>query len=130
VVSVNTRIRSGATILLDVLADVKGAYPSPSQERLGNRYETMGGPVVQYGPSVRSMRVVEIHIPYVTKPQIDTIHAMLRGDYGDAFVVESPRETFDAAIIPGEESATFEMYPCPPGQSNTVSKAIIRMVRI
>jgi hypothetical protein len=130
VVSVNTRIRSGATVLLDVLADVKGAYPSPSQERIGNRYETMGGPTVQYGSSVRSMRVVEIHIPYITKPQIDTIHAMLRGDYGDAFVVESPRETFNASIIPGEEGATFEMYPCPPGQSNTVSKAIIRMVRI
>jgi hypothetical protein len=130
VVSVNTRIRSGATVLLDLLADVKGAYPSPPQERIGNRYETMGGPVVQYGPSVRSMRVVEIHIPYITKPQIDTIHAMLRGDYGDAFVVESPRETFNAAIIPGKEGATFEMYPCPPSQSNTVSKAIIRMVRI
>jgi hypothetical protein len=130
VVSVNTRIRSGATILLDVLADVRGAYPSPSQERVGNRYETMDGPIVQYGPSVRSMRVVEIHIPYITKPQIDTIHAMLRGDYGDTFVVESPRETFNAAIIPSEEGATFEMYPCPPGQSNTVSRAIIRMVRI
>jgi hypothetical protein len=129
VVLVNTRIRSGATILLDVLADVKGAYPSPSRERLGSRYETMGGPIVQYGPTVRSMRIVEIHIPYVTKHQIDTIHAMLRGDYGGVFTVESPRETFDAAIIPGDEGATFEMYPCPPGQSNTVSKVIIRMVR-
>jgi hypothetical protein len=130
VVSVNTRIRSGATVLLDVLADVKGAYPSPPQERIGNKYETMDGPVVQYGPTVRSMRIVEVHIPYVAKPQIDTIHAMLMGDYGDVFTVESPRETFDAAIIPGEEGVTFDMYPCPPGQTSTVSKAIIRMVRI
>jgi hypothetical protein len=130
VVSVNTRIRSGATVLLDVLADVKGAYPSPSQERTGNRYETMGGPVVQYGPTVRSMRMLEIHVPYVTKPQIDTIHAMLRGEYGDVFTVESPRETFDAAIVPGEEGVTFDMYPCPPSQTSTVSKVIIRMVRV
>jgi hypothetical protein len=127
-VTANTRILSGALVLLDVLADVRGAYPDVAAIRQGKVHPTFTGPVPQYGHLARSNTVVEVDIPLVTSSQIAVIDAMLRGDYGDVFTIESPRETFQASLIPGKEGVAVELYPSAPGF--TKARAILRFVRV
>jgi hypothetical protein len=124
----NTRILSGALVLLDVLADVRGAYPDVAAIRQGKVHPTFTGPVPQYGHLARSNTVVEVDIPLVTSSQITVIDAMLRGDYGDVFTIESPRETFQASLIPGKEGVAVELYPSAPGF--TKARAVLRFVRV
>jgi hypothetical protein len=124
----NTRILSGALVLLDVLADVRGAYPDVAAIRQGKVHPTFTGPVPQYGQLARPDTVVEVDIPLVTSSQIAVIDAMLRGDYGDVFTIESPRETFQASLIPGKEGVAVELYPSAPGF--TKARAILRFVRV
>jgi hypothetical protein len=127
-VGANTRILSGALVLLDVLADVRGAYPDVAAIRQGKVHPTFTGPVPQYGHLARSNTVVEVDIPLVTSSQITVIDAMLRGDYGDVFTIESPRETFQASLILGKEGVAVELYPSAPGF--TKARAVLRFVRV
>jgi hypothetical protein len=127
-VEANTRILSGALVLLDVLADVRGAYPDVAAIRQGKVHPTFTGPVPQYSHLARSNTVVEVDIPLVTISQIAVIDAMLRGDYGSVFTIESPRETFQASLVPGNEGVAVEIYPSAPGF--TKARAILRFAKV
>jgi hypothetical protein len=127
-VTSNTRILAGPLVLLDVLADVRGAYPWPAAIRQGKVHSTFTGPVPQYGSLAGSDIIVEVDIPVVNNSQIATIGAMLRGDYGDVFTIEAPRETFQASLVPGNEGAVVEIYPSAP--EFTKARAILRFVRV
>ena len=125
---VPTRILAGATVLLQAMANVRGAYPEEAMVRHGAVHETFAGPVPQYGTLARSEEVVEVEFVALTDAQIAVVHAMLRGDHGDTFTVEAPRETFTGALLPGREGASFELYRSAPGA--TLARAILRFVRV
>ncbi len=124
-----TRIWSGSTLVLEVLADVRGDWPGPSRVRLGEVFETLSGTWVQYGPTVDSPATIEVEIPAATPAQVTTIEGIVRGDYGDTFRLEAPDVTVDpVSLVPGTDGVAYERWPGPPG--SRMSRVVLRFVRV
>lgn len=125
---VRTKVYSGSVLLLDVVADIRPGV-SVHRARPGVVYETPDGPFVQYGPPADSYEEIEIHIPNADQSVVDTVRAMARGDYGDVFRIEGPRDTYErVALIPGKSGVAVEVWPSVPG--SLVARVVLRFVMV
>lgn len=125
---VTTKIYAGSQLLLDVVANVRPGV-SASRVRPGVVYSTPEGPFVQYGPPADNEDVVEVHIQYAGPAEVATVRAMARGDYGDVFRIEGPRETIErAALMPGREGVAIDVWPSPAAQPAV--QIVLRFVRV
>jgi len=83
-VPVPTRILAGSMVLLQAMANVRGAYPEKAMVRHGAVHETFAGPVPQYGTLARSEEVVEVEFVALTDaPGRPRGHVHRRGPTGD-----------------------------------------------
>lgn len=124
-----TKIYSGTTLLLSVVADVRGVYPEPARVRPGQVFETREGPFVQYGPVADADQVIEVEIPMASQSELNTILQMVSGVWGDVFRIEAPREYVErAAILPGRDGVSVEIWPGDP--ADVKARVIMRFVRV